>query len=284
MIRVGTSGWRYAPWRGDFYPQGLPQRRELEYASERFDAVEINGTFYSLQRAALFRRWYDQTPSGFRFAVKGGRFITHMKRLSDVETPLANFFASGVLCLADKLGPFLWQFPPNFRFDPGRLETFFDVLPRDTGSAVGLAERHDSRAKEPGWPRQGPSRRLFHAVEVRHESFETEAFIKLLREHDISLVIADSVEWPHLEDISGDVVYVRLHGSEELYASGYEEDALDFWAERVRAWEEGRQPEAARTVSHRKPARKKRDVYVFFDNDRKVRAPWDAQGLIRRLP
>lgn len=283
MIRVGISGWRYPPWRGDFYPKGLPQRRELEYASERFAAIEINGTFYSLQRAALFRQWRGETPSGFRFAVKGGRFITHMKRLVDVEQPLANFFASGVLYLEEKLGPFLWQLPPRQRFDRARLDQFLHLLPRDTSAAKSLARRHDRRPKDPGWPTEGPVRPIFHALEVRHPGFCTDEFIELLRAHEVALVVADSVEWPLLEDVTSDLVYVRLHGSEEIYASGYDEAALQFWAARARAWNAGREPKSPRKASAAKPPRRKREVYVFFDNDMKVRAPYDAQRLIEIL-
>lgn len=283
MIRVGISGWRYPPWRGDFYPEGLPQRRELEYASRQFDAVEINGTFYSLQRAAFFRQWHVETPRTFRFAVKGGRFITHMKRLKDVEAPLANFFASGVLCLEDKLGPFLWQLPARQVFDPGRLEAFFALLPRDMHAAARLAEGHDHRPKEPDWPAGGPNRPLRHALEVRHPSFRTEAFIELLRRHDVALAASDGVGWPVLEDVTAEFAYVRLHGSEELYASGYDEDALQYWAERAKAWHAGRQPASERVVSKRKPSRRRRDVYVFFDNDMKVRAPYDARRLMEIL-
>src|SRR5688572_26020237 len=147
LVRVGISGWRYPPWRGVFFPKGWPQKRELEYASRQVNSIEINGSFYSLQRPTSYRAWYAATPAGFLFSVKGGRFITHLKRLKDVEIPLANFFASGLLCLREKLGPVLWQLPPMFRFDPDRLAAFFKLLPRDTGAASRLAAEHDEKVK-----------------------------------------------------------------------------------------------------------------------------------------
>jgi uncharacterized protein YecE (DUF72 family) len=266
-VRVGISGWRYRPWRGTFYPKGLVQRRELEYVAEHLSTVEINGSFYSLQRPGSFQTWYAQTPPGFVFAVKGGRFITHMKKLAGVETPLANFFASGVLALGEKLGPVLWQLPPNLGFDAGRLEDFLARLPRSTAAAARLAEGHDARLKAPAWTDAGEDRPLRHAVEVRHESFRDPAFLDLLRRHGVAVVVADTAgRWPLIEESTADFVYVRLHGDAELYVSGYDDAALDAWAARVRHWhEEGR------------------DVYVYFDNDVKVRAPVDAIALAGRL-
>src|ERR1051325_9085225 len=167
-LRIGISGWRYPGWRGKFYPEDLPQRRELEFASRMFKSIEINGSFYSLQRPSRFQRWYEETPAEFLFSVKGGRFITHMKRLKDVETPLANFFASGVLLLREKLGPILWQLPPSFRFDTARLEEFFELLPRDTGAAATLAGKHDRRMKGRAATKADARRPLCHALEVRH--------------------------------------------------------------------------------------------------------------------
>src|SRR5687768_5588375 len=186
-LRIGISGWTYAGWRGVFYPSGLAQKRELEYASRQFNSIEINGTFYSLQRPSSFALWYDQTPGGFQFAIKGSRFITHLKRLKDVETPLANFFASGLLCLREKLGPILWQLPPSFRFDRDRLAAFFELLPRDTAAASRLARRHDEKIKGRAATKTDRIRPLRHALEVRHPSFETAGFVQLLREHDIAM-------------------------------------------------------------------------------------------------
>jgi uncharacterized protein YecE (DUF72 family) len=282
-IRIGISGWTYPPWRGVFYPEGLPQRRELDYASRQFGSIEINGTFYALQRPSDFARWHDETPAGFVFAVKGGRFITHMKKLRDVETPLANFFASGVLRLGAKLGPILWQLAPRFRFDEERLAAFFALLPRDTTAAAGLARRHDSRLAGRAWTEAGARRPLRHALEIRHESFRTPRFVDLLRRHGIALVFADTVAWPYFEDVTADFVYCRLHGSEELYVSGYSEAALAGWAARLVAWAAGGEPPDRRCVAADVPPPRPRDVYLYFDNDAKVRAPFDALALMRRL-
>ncbi|HUL08238.1 MAG TPA: DUF72 domain-containing protein [Candidatus Acidoferrum sp.] len=283
-VHIGISGWTYAPWRGRFYPQGLPQKRELSYAAAIFRTIEINGTFYSLQRPETFVLWAEQTPEDFVFAVKGSRYITHMLRLKHVRIPLANFFASGLLRLGPKLGPILWQLPPNFRFDPARLDAFLALLPRDTEAAAALARRHDERLRGRAWMKTDANRRLRHALEIRHESFVTPAFIELLRAHDVALVCADTVEWPRLMDLTSDFVYCRLHGSEVLYASGYDDAALDSWAARVVAWAQGDEPSGAERVIPRPvPKRKRRDVFVYFDNDAKVRAPVDAQGLMARV-
>ena len=281
-IRIGISGWRYAPWRGVFYPKGLRQKDELAYAAVKFPSIEINGTFYSLQRPELFAAWHAATPADFVFSVKGGRFITHMKKLREIETPLANFFASGVLRLKEKLGPILWQFPPDFPFDEARFEAFLALLPRDTEAARRLARRHDHRVAGRSWIGRTDDRRLRHAVEIRHESFMTPRFVALLRRYGIALVFADTVEWPYFEDVASDFLYLRLHGSEELYVSGYDDAALDRWAERIALWAAGRTPKDGRRVAGA-AASKPRDVYVYFDNDAKVRAPFDALGLARRL-
>ena len=282
-IRIGISGWRYAGWRGSFYPQGLKQRAELAYAAARFETIEINGSFYSLQRPELYRSWHAETPPGFVFALKGGRFITHMKRLKDVEAPLANFFASGVLALNEKLGPVLWQFPESFPFDEARFATFFALLPRDTEAAARLARRHDHRVSGRSWFTVDAKRPIRHAVEIRHESFLHPRFIRLLRRQRIALVFADSVDWPYVEDLTAGFVYIRLHGATELYASGYGKAALDRWAARIRAWAHGGEPRDAQRVTGPVPSRRRRDVYVYFDNDAKVRAPGDAQALAKRL-
>jgi uncharacterized protein YecE (DUF72 family) len=266
-IRIGTSGWLYPPWRKVFYPPKLPHRKELEYIASKLNTVEINGTFYSLQRPESFKSWYEQTPDDFVFAVKGARFITHMKKLAGVETPLANFFASGVLALGSKLGPILWQLPPNLGFNPERLAAFFAQLPRSTGEAAWLARQHDERLDDRAITRAVTDQPLRHALEIRHKSFETPAFPDLLREHAVALVVADTAgRWPLLRDITADLVYVRLHGDVELYTSGYTEEALDSWAREVRQWADAGL-----------------DVQVHFDNDVKVHAPFDAMNLAARL-
>lgn len=285
QVRIGISGWRYAPWRGTFYPRGLAQHRELEFASRAVNTVEINGSFYSLQTPSSYRGWHAATPDGFVFAVKGGRFITHNKRLRDVRVPLANFFASGVLALAEKLGPFLWQLPPNFSFDAERLAAFFDLLPRTRAAAVELAREHDGRLRTKPWLERGPDQPLRHALEVRHASFQQPEFVALLRAHHIGLVVADTAgKWPFMEDVTADFVYVRLHGDKELYASGYAPRVLAKWAQKIEAWRAGEHPAEARVHATPGPrARAGRDVYVYFDNDVKVRAPFDAMSLAHRF-
>jgi uncharacterized protein YecE (DUF72 family) len=284
QCRIGISGWRYPPWRSAFYPTGLRQKDELDYASRQFPSIEINGTFYSLQRPQFFEAWHAETPADFVFALKGSRFITHMKRLNDVETALGNFLASGVLLLKEKLGPFLWQFPRNFAFDATRLDAFLTLLPRDTDAAALLAERHDHRVDGRCWIGPQPNRKLRHALEIRHPSFADPEFIALLRRHGVALVFADGAGLPYFEDVTADFLYLRLHGSEELYASGYSPAALDGWAARIRSWSAGREPRDRKTISReRPPKRAARDVYCYFDNDAKVRAPFDAQALAARL-
>jgi uncharacterized protein YecE (DUF72 family) len=285
-IRIGISGWRYPPWRGTFYPKDLAQKHELAYAASKLPIIEINGSFYSLQRPSSYAQWYDGTPKSFLFSVKGPRYITHMRKLRDVEAPLANFFASGVLGLKEKLGPILWQFPPSFRYNEERFREFFELLPHDTAAAARLARKRDAWLSKRSLLKTDRKRRLRHAVEIRHESFLDESFIDLLREHNIALVVAETARrWPMTHDVTADFIYMRLHGDKELYRSGYGDKALDRWARRVEAWHRGAEPKDAVKVSKRKPkTRKTRDVYCFFDNtDVKLRAPFDAQGLMARL-
>jgi uncharacterized protein YecE (DUF72 family) len=241
MIWVGTSGWLYPPWRGTFYPKGVRQKDELAYLSQRVTSIELNSTFYSLKKPEDFRSWAAQVPPDFVFAIKGSRFVTHMKRLLDPVESMSRFWASGVFELGPKLGPFLWQLPPNMTFDAGRLQAFFDALPRQSGEI-----------------------RLRHALEVRHESFKTDALVELLARNDVALVLGDSAgRWPVLREDTADFRYVRLHGDVELYTSGYTDKALDRWAEEIRGWG--------------KP------TWVYFDNDVKAHAPHDAMRLIERL-
>jgi uncharacterized protein YecE (DUF72 family) len=265
-IRIGTSGWVYPPWRGVFYPKGLAHRRELEYLSRQVNSVEINGSFYALQRPSSYQSWAEQTPENFVFTVKGSRFITHLKRLRDPDISLANFFASGVLALGPKLGPFLWQLPPTLQFDSELLAAFFAMLPRTTAEAVELASRHDDRMEGRAWTTADAERPLRHALEVRHPSFNNPQFLDVLRAHDVAVVIADAAgKFPLIEQVTADFVYIRLHGADELYVSGYTDEALDQWAAKIRRWS-----------THR-------NVYIYFDNDVKVRAPRDAIALAGRL-
>jgi uncharacterized protein YecE (DUF72 family) len=273
MIRIGISGWLYPAWRGTFYPEGLPQRAELAYASRAFNSIEINGTFYSLKSPDSFRRWRAETPEDFVFSVKGPRFITHMKQLKECETPLANFFAQGVLALGRTLGPILWQLPARMPFDEDRIERFLALLPRDTAAAARLAERRDRRIMN-GRTLLEPvaSTPLRYALEVRHESFRDPRFRALLRRAGVALVVSDAPDWPCFEEVTADFLYLRLHGAQELYSSGYDDAALEFWTERIARWSAGDEPGDIL-----------RDVYAYFDNDAKVRAPADARALAARL-
>jgi uncharacterized protein YecE (DUF72 family) len=292
-IFIGISGWRYAPWRGVFYPKGLRQADELAFASRALPTIEINGSFYSLQRPTSYAAWYAATPSGFVFSHKGNRYITHIQRLRDIETPLANVFASGVLHLHEKLGPFLWQFPPSFRYDAEqaeRIEHFLSLLPRDTEQALALAQQCDARMRD----RSGPApaidkkhkvQKLRHAMEIRHDSFIDESFVALLRKYNVALVVADTAgKWPYREDVTADFMYLRLHSEKKLYSGGYSEESLDRWAKAIGAWSRGSQPrQGPRISSVKPPKRTSRDVYCYFDNDIKVDAPFDAQRLIHKL-
>lgn len=267
-IRIGTSGWRYPSWRGDFYPSGLRQRDELAHLASELNAVELNGSFYSLQRPSSYAAWAQQVPDDFVFAVKGGRFITHMRRLAGVQPALANFFASGVLALGAKLGPVLWQLPASLPFDERLLSDFFTLLPDTTEAAAELARRHDAKLAE-GRVLTTPlvSAPIRHALEPRHESFSSPAARDLLQRNGIAMVQSDSAgTWPTFDVVTADLVYVRLHGDTELYRSGYSRAALETWADRVRGW-----------------ADQGLDVHVYSDNDARGHAPHDARTLLRLL-
>lgn len=282
---IGISGWTYAPWRGVFYPPDLVQREELAYAARQVRSIEINGTFYSLHKPTSYAKWAAAVPDDFVFAVKGPRFVTHLRRLKDVATPLANFFASGVLRLGGKLGPFLWQLPPSLRYDRETLAAFFALLPPNTHAAAALARQHDAELRDVWFEAASPERPLRHALEVRHESFRNPEFIALLREHGVALVVADTAgRWPFLEDVTADFVYVRLHGDAELYVSGYSDEALTEWARKIRIWRRGQTPSGTKlTAAPAPPQPGGRAVYVYFDNDVKTHAPFDAMNLLHEL-
>ena len=267
---VGISGYDYPGWRGSFYAADLPRRRWLEYASRELNSIELNGTFYSLKSPANFEAWREQVPKrGFLFAIKGSRFITHMLKLRRCETPLANFYASGVLALGRLTGPFLWQLPASYAYEEARLEEFLAQLPRNTAEAERLAQGHDARLRRGALVEARERKSYRHAFEVRHPSYFQDAFYDQLRRHRCALVLADTAgKFPYAEVLTADFVYVRLHGSRELYASGYDDDELDEWATRLRRWTKG-------------PP--KRDAYVYFDNDAKKFAPHDARRLAERL-
>jgi len=284
VIRIGISGWTYKPWRGVFYPANLPLKQELEFAANTFRTIEINGTFYSLQHPSSYQAWAERTPENFVFSVKGSSYITHLRRLREIEIPLANFFASGILKLGPKLGPILWQFPPNFRYSHDRIEEFFALLPADTRAAAALAARHDDKMEDRSFYEIDANRRIRYAMEIRHASFVVPEFIDLLRKYKVALVCADTVEWPRLMDVTSDFIYCRLHGSEVLYASGYGPKAIEEWAERVTAWVGGGESKDGDYASDKRSSKRtKRDVFVYFDNDAKVKAPRDAKRLDVRV-
>lgn len=270
-IRIGTSGWRYRSRRGDFYPRGLVQRRELAFIGERFSTVELNGSFYSLQRPDSYLRWRAAVPDGFVFAVKGSWYISHMLALRDAREALANFFASGLLALGPALGPILWQLPERHRFDAEVLSAFLAALPRSTGQALELARGHDDRLDGRAWLKQDVDRPLRYALEPRSDSFHHPAVRDLLEEHGVALAVADTAgRWPRFQPTDAGLVYVRLHGASELYTSGYSPVELHTWARNCLRWSRGSDGEP-------------RDVYVYFDNDARGHAPHDALALARLM-
>ena len=264
--RVGTSGWRYPPWRRTFYPEGLPQRRELEHLSRRVDTIEINGSFYSLQRPESWRAWAAETPDDFVFAVKGPRFVTHMKQLRDVATPVANFLASGMLALGPKLGPVLWQLPPRMRFDAERMAAFLALLPRTTAAAARLAEEHDERldgraltAPTPTGRCGTPSSRGTRASATRRSRR------CCANTGSRSSSPTPRAPGPRSTRPRRTSATPACTAPTSCTPRATPPDALDAWAERVRAWlADG-------------------DVFVYFDNDAKVHAPYDALALAERL-
>jgi len=286
-VFIGVSGWRYTPWRGHFCPRGLAQWRELEHASRAFNSLELNGSFYSLQRPSSYAMWAQQTPPGFVFAIKGSRYITHMLKLRNIDAALANFLASGLFELGDKLGPILWQFPAMVRYQPEVFEAFFQMLPMTTHEAANIACRHDERlvGENRTCLEPGRNRRIRHCVEVRHESFVDPGFIKLLRKYGIAWVVADTPNpWPLYEDVTADFIYMRLHGSTELYNSRYSDEELERWARFIDDWRHGGEPEDARLICPtRSRSRAGRDVYCYFDNTYKRHAPENARQLMRLL-
>jgi uncharacterized protein YecE (DUF72 family) len=279
-IRIGIAGWNFAPWRGEFYPEGLPQKQELDYASRALRTIEINSTFYRHQSPASFAGWAAATPAGFRFSVKGHQLVTHLKKLKDVEIPLANFFGSGVLALGEKLGPFVWQLPGNLGFDMGRLEAFLELLPKAPDALINLAARGDERLGHAPFLELNGIAGIRHALEVRHKGFADPAFLKLLEKHNVALVTADTAEWPTM-DVTADFAYLRLQGAPG--GDHYSEADLDRWADRLRALAEG-QPVPDGTWLNAPPADgRPRDVFAYFVSTDKVHAPANAMAMMRRL-
>ncbi|MGH8914447.1 MAG: DUF72 domain-containing protein [Acidimicrobiia bacterium] len=279
VIHIGLSGWSYRDWHDDFYPADLSKHDELWYASRQFPTLEINRTFYSLASGEIFRTWHETTPARFKFAVKGSRFITHNKKLRETAEPLANFMGSGILELKDKLGPILWQLGPRLRFSSERMDRFLSLLPKDSGQVAAMAGVSSPTARGPG-----ENHRVRHVVEPRHESFFVPGMVRLAREHRVALAFSHSSQWPYTEEITSGFVYLRLHGPGALYSSAYSDAELGGWASRIRAWSSGSEPEDARRITDLEPPRRKRrDVYVYFDNDAGGHAPRQARSLTKMV-
>jgi uncharacterized protein YecE (DUF72 family) len=280
VIRTGIAGWVYEEWRGGaFYPEGLRQKDELAYASRALGTIEINSTFYSHQKPTSFESWAAQTPEDFVFPVKGHQGITHIKRLKDVETPLANFFASGVLALGKRLGPFVWQLPGNMKYDPARIEAFLELLPKTPEALLELAQKHDEKTKAPYFDMTGIER-VRHALEVRHQSFAEPGFIDMLRAANVALTVADTAEWPTL-DPTADFIYCRLQGAPG--SDHYEDADLDRWAKRLSAWAAGKPMTDGDFVGPPEPDPKPKDVFAHFVSTDKKNAPGNAIALARKL-
>ncbi len=261
QIRVGIGGWTYEPWRGVFYPPGLPHKQELEFASRRLTAIEINGTYYGTQKRDSFAKWRDETPEGFVFSLKGSRFTTNRRVLAEAGSSIERFLASGITELGDKLGPINWQFMPTKQYEPEDFEAFLTLLPREQD---GIALRH--------------------VVEVRHPSFRDPGFIALLRRYEVGVVLTDHPDFPHIHDVTAPFVYARLQGAAESEPLGYAVKALDRWVERVRLWAAGGAPDDLPTLAPPAPnPPKAREVFVFMINGFKPKAPAAAMALIKRL-
>jgi uncharacterized protein YecE (DUF72 family) len=259
-IYVGIGGWTYEPWRGVFYPKGLPHARELSYAGERLTSIEINGTFYRTQTPATFRKWASEVPEEFVFALKGPRYAVNRRVLKEAGDSIKRFLESGVTELGTRLGPLLWQFAPTKKFDEADFGGFLELLPKNfNGSA------------------------LRHVVEVRHDSFKSPDFIALLRQFEVPVVFAEHATYPPIADITGDFVYARLQKGNEKLKAGYPPKALDDWAMRAKAWTQGGEPKDLPRVTKTPVKKQPRDVFVYFIHEAKMRAPAAAMALIEQL-
>lgn len=279
-IRLGTAGWVFPPWRGTFYDKGLPQKRELAFASSRLGAIEINATFYSHQKPQSFAGWAAETPEDFVFTVKGHQLVTHLKKLKDVEIPLANFFASGVLALGNRLGPFCWQLPGNLAYSAERIETFLGLLPKTPDDLAALAGKADDRLKMPPFLDLSGITRVRHAIEVRHPSFANPGFIAQLRRHNVALVTADTAEWPGF-DQTADFAYLRLQGAPgaERYSAEQRSRRAGWLADIAT----GREPEGAPTLLPPETDPPPRDTFAFFVSTDKENAPSNARAVMAEL-
>ncbi len=259
-IRIGVGGWTFEPWRGTFYPDGLAQKRELEYASRKLTSIEINGTYYGSQKPESFAKWHDETPDDFVFSVKGSRFTTNRRVLSEAGESLEKFFTGGLMNLRNKLGPILWQFMPTKKFDPADFEGFLKLLPK-----------------------QIDGHRIRHALEVRHESFSSPEFVTLVRAYDAAIVIAGDSKFPQFADVTAPFVYARIMGTTDDQETGYSAKSLDLWAERARQWSAGEVPKGLKSITPQKPDAKSRDVYLYVISGHKEANPGAAMALIDRV-
>jgi len=259
-IRVGVGGWTFEPWRDNFYPKGLAAARELEYASRKLTAIEVNGTYYSTQKPATFAKWRDETPEGFVFALKANRFATNRRVLADAGDSVRHFVGSGIAELGPKLGPIVWQFAPTKRFDAADFEAFLKLLPPEVG---GVALRH--------------------VLDVRHESFRCAEYLALARRHRAATVFTDSDDYPSFADLTGEFVYVRTMRTDAAQPQGCTPQALDQIAACCEAWRAGGEPDALPRIEGAAPAGAARDVFLFFISGAKEKAPHAAMGVIERL-
>ncbi len=284
-IYIGCSGWTFPGWRGTFYPKDLSQKKELEYASRVLSSIEINGTFYSMQKPQTFQRWYDETPEDFVFSVKGPEYITHRQRLKDVSIPLSNFLASGILNLRKKLGPILWQVPPNMILKDDRFEIFLKMLPHDSKAAAKIAKKHSDWMKERSLTKIDENFPIRHAFEFRHPSFMNPDFVRLMRKHGVAIVFAHSggERAPYFEDVTSDFIYCRMHGQEPKFKNGYTKDVHSWLAERIKLWISGKQPKDAMCILDQAPPKSKKDAFIYFDTEEKIYAPSDALNLKKTL-
>ena len=266
-FHIGISGWTFPGWRKKFYPKDLVQKQELAYASRQVSTIEINGTFYGLQKPASFQNWYDQTPDDFIFAVKASQYITHIRRLKEVVEPLATFLGSGLLCLKQKLGPILWQFPPNFMLKDERVEKFLEMLPHDAMAAAKLAKEHGYKMEGRHFFDVKDNFRIRHAFEFRHQSFNDPKFVKLLKKHKVAFVMAHTGV-PYVEEITADFIYARMHGEGPEFKKGYPPKVIKEWATKLKRWSTNK---------------KLKDFFIYFDTEKKVYAPSDAKNLTKLL-
>ena len=260
QIRIGIGGWTFEPWRGPFYPEGLVQKRELEYASRKLTTIEINGTFYGSQKPATFVKWHDETPDDFVFSLKAPRFATNRRVLAEAGDSIDRFLASGVLELKNKLGPINWQLAPTKQFDADDIEAFLNLLPHKVDG-----------------------REIRHALEVRHESFRDEAFVALARKHGVAIVMAGDSKYPQIADVTAKFVYARIMGTSEQFAQGYDDKTLDLWTKRARDWAAGGAPKGLETVGKPAAATTPRDVYLYVISGFKAHNPAAGIAMIERL-